>query len=342
MKNGVTALEKWFRKVQRPLPWRKTSDPYSIWVSEVMLQQTQVAVVIPYYERFLSSFPTLKDLANAPESKVLHHWSGLGYYSRARNLQKGAQFLLTHHGGNFPRERETLLKVPGIGPYTAGAVLSIAFDLPTPLVDGNVMRVFSRVYGWRQEIEKKESQLFFWQKAREWVNEAQSPKILNQALMELGATVCTKASPQCDRCPLQSTCVAYKEGVQALLPKRSERRKAVSKYYLSVIAEKEGKYFVRQNQKGEWWNGLWDFPREEKKSLALIQKHIRLLKQDKTRLFQKELSHQKHTVTHHHLHVVPILLRGSETTSEGKWVRFKELKDLPLSSLAKKVLASLE
>lgn len=342
MKKSVAALEKWFQKVQRPLPWRKTTDPYAIWISETMLQQTQVAVVIPYYERFLKSFPTLRALAEAPESEVLQHWSGLGYYSRARNLQKGARDLLENFGGEIPRTRDEMIQVPGIGPYTAGAILSIAFNLPIPLVDGNVMRVFARIFGWEKEIKKKESQLFFWEKARTWVEDADSPRILNQALMELGATVCTKSSPKCLMCPVQKNCAAFIAGTQDLLPKRAPRKKSVPLYFLTTVTEHRGKYLVRQNPKGEWWHGLWDFPRQSLKDLPALEKEIELLKKSKALFFQKELSHQTHTVTHHKLHVVPVLLSSRRPLKKGDWVDRETLSTLPLSSLAKKVLASLE
>lgn len=342
MNANVRALELWFQKVQRPLPWRQTSDPYKIWVSETMLQQTQVLVVIPYYERFLKRFPTLKSLALAPENDVLQHWSGLGYYSRARNLQKGARYIQEKHGAVFPRLKEELLEVPGIGPYTAGAVLSIAFDLPVPIVDGNVMRVFARFFGWDKEIEKKESSAFFWKKANEWVLQSHSPGKLNQALMELGATVCTKASPQCGRCPIQKGCVASEKEIQSELPKRLERRKPVSKFFLTTVQKHREKYLVHQNQKGEWWYGLWDFPRAEMKNQATLKKEIGRLKDKLAANFEKELSHQKHTVTHHRLHVVPVLLKAPKTTQAGKWVTLDQMKALPLSSLAQKIVSSLE
>lgn len=333
----IQNLEKWYQKVKRPLPWRKTRDPYAIWISEVMLQQTQVAVVLPYYDRFMKAFPDIETLANAPVQSVLSLWSGLGYYSRARNLQRGAQYI-SKLNGKFPKERGALLEVPGIGPYTAGAVLSIAFDLPVPLVDGNVMRVFARFFGWKTPIEKKQSQNFFWAKAKEWVEDAQSPRILNQAVMELGATVCQKAQPQCGRCPLSKTCVAFKTSTQDRFPVRLPRKKSVSKFYLAKVIESKGKYLLRQNPEGSWWHGLWDFPKEEFSDLEQVSQEISGL----GKAFKKKLPLQKHTVTHHKLHVVPVLLKGKAKHKDETWVALHEIDSYPLSSLARKVLSSLQ
>jgi A/G-specific adenine glycosylase len=184
----MEALSLWYQKIARPLPWRENHDPYRIWISEVMLQQTQVETVLFYYHRFLKRFPTLKSLAESQEQEVLTLWSGLGYYRRARNLRKGAQYLFSLRG-EFPRTREEILAVPGIGPYTAGAILSIAFDLPEALVDGNVQRVFARYFGFREPIQSSKAQKFFWAKADLWVKTAVSPRIHNQALMELGSLI---------------------------------------------------------------------------------------------------------------------------------------------------------
>ena len=171
----MKALSLWFLKKRRDLPWRKDHDPYRIWVSEIMLQQTQVATVIDYYERFLKRFPTLSSLAESTEQEVLTLWSGLGYYRRAKNLRLGAQYLITK-GGHIPKTRSEILEVPGIGPYTAGAILSIAFDLPEALVDGNVQRVFARYFGIKSPIQTSIAQKLFWEKASEWVKKARSPR----------------------------------------------------------------------------------------------------------------------------------------------------------------------
>jgi len=334
MQKAVDLLSQWYLRRARPLPWRENHDPYRIWISEVMLQQTQVATVIPYYHRFLDSLPTLESLANVQLEKLLSLWAGLGYYSRARNLQKGAQYLVEQHAGKFPRTREEIEKVPGIGPYTAGAILSIAFDLAEALVDGNVQRVFARYYGLREEIEKKEMQKRFWQEAKAWVTKAHSPRVLNQALMELGATVCVKSSPRCEICPLAATCVAFADNLQAELPRRKERRKPVDLWWRGFVVEKRGKVFLRQNQKGEWWTDLWDFPTRPAPSRDEWA--------TPPPFSARRLAELKHTVTHHRIHIAPyhvaIAKKPPFELGQGKWFSVDEAKDLPLSSLARKVL----
>lgn len=338
----VGPLEKWFLKAHREMPWRKTRDPYAIWISEVMLQQTQVTTVIPYYEKFLAKLPTLEALAKSPIDTVLSLWSGLGYYSRARNLQKGAQYLLAHHGGQFPKDRATLLETPGIGPYTAGAILSIAFDLPVPIVDGNVQRVFARYFGWREAIESKASQNFFWEKAEAWVKMAKSPRALNQALMELGATVCTKGTPRCEICPLVSGCVAFKKDLTSSLPVRKPKREKVDLHWLAVRFERDGAVFLQRNPAGEWWEDLYDLPRGIFEKPAELNELVeKLLERDGAR----RLGTKKHAVTHHRLHVTGLRVPtphkrprlGAEPLA-GEWFKLEEVSALPLSALARKVL----
>ncbi len=339
----VKALELWFTKHQRDLPWRKTLDPYRIWISEVMLQQTQVAVVVPYYENFLAAFPTVHDLAQAKLEDVYAKWSGLGYYSRARNLKKGAEYLVAHHKGIFPKERETLLEVPGIGPYTAGAVLSIAYNLPVPLVDGNVMRVFARFFGFMQEIEERASQAFFWEKATEWAKSANSPRILNQAIMELGATICTKAQPSCPLCPLSKTCKAFAKNLQSQLPKRRARKKTKDLVWVKHIFEYQDTVFLKTNPKGEWWEGLEDFPGQQEPSVkTVLLKSVTLQKRMKAHQV-KELDHQRHTVTHHKIHVIPLhfTFKKKPKLDNGQWHPKVTLENRPLSSLAKKITRAL-
>ncbi len=338
MHKEVRALEKWFKKVQRPLPWRMTSDPYKIWVSEVMLQQTQVVTVIPYYEKFLEAFPTLHALADAKEETVLRHWSGLGYYSRARNLQKGAQYLVENFAGQFPKTRAEILKVPGIGPYTAGAILSIAFDLKEPLVDGNVVRVFCRFFGIQKPVTEKSVVESLWKYALDWVQASESPRVFNQALMELGATVCTKASPQCTICPIQENCIARQKDLTAVIPMPKVRKQTEDLYWIPMIHQKGNEFFLVQNPKGEWWESMWDFPKQEFESLAAVKKTLSAFKaKSKDLTF---LNAQKHTVTHHRIHVYPVLTKSplkSEIRS-GEFFHKSKIKTLPMSSLAKKIL----
>ncbi len=339
MLNAVQSLSQWYRRKARPLPWRESQNPYPIWISEVMLQQTQVAAVIPYFHRFLERFPTLKTLAIAPLPDVLALWSGLGYYSRARNLQKGAQYLMAHHEGNFPRTREEIERVPGIGPYTAGAILSIAFDLPEAIVDGNVQRVFARYYGIQEEIESPAIQKLFWTEAKFWVAKAKSPRDLNQALMELGATVCTKSMPKCDLCPIQNSCTALAKGWQADLPRKRPRKKPVDLWWKTYVFEKGNALFLKQNGAGEWWEGLWDFP-----SVPSLTKEGWGQEPSFPNLPSRRLAAQEHTVTHHRIHVAPfhIDLKGKFPikVEQGEWFLKEKAESLPLSSLARKILAA--
>ncbi len=329
--NWVDLLSRWFVRIQRPLPWRQTRDPYAIWISEVMLQQTQVATVLPYYARFLDRFPDVFALAAAPEPEVLHAWSGLGYYSRARNLRKGAQYLVEKHSGTFPRDREGLLAIPGIGPYTAGAIASIAFDQPEPIVDGNVQRVFGRFFAVDAQLGSRAASDFFWEKARDWVQHAQSPRIFNQSLMELGATVCTKGQPACRSCPVNAGCEARARDAVAQYPKPKPRRKMEKLWWAALIHERGNAFWLTQNAEGDWWSGLWDFPRREGLAEGELPTQGR------------PLSRVEHTVTHHRISVAPFVLGWKSKRApgaHGRWVTEEQARRLPLSSLAKKVLGA--
>ncbi|MBX7101901.1 MAG: A/G-specific adenine glycosylase, partial [Myxococcaceae bacterium] len=255
-------LLRWFDRHRRDLPWRRTSDPYAIWLSEVMLQQTQVDRVVGYWQRFLDELPTVKALANAELAQVLKLWSGLGYYSRARNLHKAAKAVVAEHGGKFPRTAEALGELPGFGRYTAGAVASIAFGQAAPIVDGNVARVFARVF----EIEglpgvpAREAAL--WAHAEQLVG-GERPGDFNQALMELGALVCTPKSPTCLLCPLHAVCRARRTGrVDELPPARP--RAARKQLTLAVaVARRERTLLLGQRAEGGLFGGLWELPSAE-------------------------------------------------------------------------------
>ncbi len=331
----VAKVTAWYSATQRALPWRKTRDPYAIWVSEVMLQQTQVVTAIPYFEKFMERFPTPAALASANLSEVLVLWSGLGYYSRARNLHRGAQYLMEMHEGRFPTERKEALAVPGVGPYTAGAVLSIAYNLPEAIVDGNVQRVFSRFFALRDSLESKQAHTFFWNKAALWVEASANPREFNQGLMELGATVCTKAQPRCEACPLSEGCEAKRAGEQLRYPVRKARRKAEHLFWASLVHQKKDKILLKQNGDGEWWPGLWDFPHLEGKSAEGLIKTV------EGRKHFKALDPEVHTVTHHRIHVFPYVVR-SRKKEKGDWVTLGEDRGLPISDLSKKLLSSFE
>lgn len=335
----AAAITAWFKKHQRDLPWRKTRDPYAIWISEVMLQQTQVKTALPYYLRFLSELPTVSHLAKASEESVLKLWAGLGYYSRAKNLRRGAQYLIEHFGGEFPKTRDELLQVPGIGPYTAGALLSIAFRLREPLVDGNVERVLSRYFAFQEPLPSSKAQQFFWKKAREWVEASSQPHAFNQGLMEIGSLICTRYSPGCPQCPLKTNCSAHALGIAETLPVKKTKAPMVNTHLVKLVFTQQGRLWLHQNPKAQWWSGLWDFPDILVKNPPHWKKEIETRIGPWNRHHWKELQHQKHTVTRHKLHVIPIRIETKENPPfPGKWLTLKSIYNKPLSALAKKIL----
>jgi A/G-specific adenine glycosylase len=256
------ALLAWYARHKRDLPWRRTRDPYAIWLSETMLQQTRVETVVPYYERFLARFPTVDALADAEPDEVTRLWSGLGYYSRARNLHAAARRVAREHGGTLPGEVEALRALPGVGRYTAGAVASIAFDRPAPIVDGNVARVLARLLDLREDVTSTPVQKRLWNEA-EALARGPRPGDLNQALMELGALVCTPRAPKCLLCPLREACRAHAAGDPEALPVK--RRPALPKQIAAVAAVlTRGKRLlaVRRPPQG-LLGGLWDLPGDE-------------------------------------------------------------------------------
>jgi A/G-specific adenine glycosylase len=253
-------LLRFYDRLARTLPWRGTRDPYAVLVSEVMLQQTQVKTVLRYFPTWMKRFPTLGSLAAADEADVLHAFQGLGYYSRARRLQQAARAVVERHGGRMPSSRDELLELPGIGEYSAGAVLSIAFGAREPLVDGNVVRVLTRIFGLRGDPGRAPLKARLWSLARELVPE-QRPGDFNQALMELGATVCTPRTPRCDECPVAKACVAREKGLVARLPELPDRREATEVRTAAVVVRNGAKVLVqRVPENAARWAGLTTFP----------------------------------------------------------------------------------
>lgn len=254
----------WYRKQKRDLPWRRTRDPYAIWVSEVMLQQTQVKTVLGYYERWMQRFPTLTALAAADDADVLHAWQGLGYYSRARRLLSGARAVAERHGGELPRDVAALLALPGIGPYSAGAIASIAFGLPEPIVDGNVVRVLCRLFALEGDPAKAPLKQKLWQLARELVP-ADAPSDFNQSLMELGATICTPVSPRCPECPVAQHCEALARGLERELPQLPKRKAPTEIRTAAAYVRRGDTILLRQlPPDAPRWAGLWVLPFAER------------------------------------------------------------------------------
>jgi len=269
MRSTTSLLQKklllWYRKHARNLPWRETCDPYKIWVSEIMLQQTQVQTVIPYYKRWLEGFPTLESLAKAPQEEVMKYWAGLGYYRRVKMLHAASQFVQTELQGIIPSSPDELLKIPGIGRYTAGAIASIAFQKPAPLVDGNVIRILTRLYAIKKNVGDAATLKQLWTLAEELVPE-KKPGDFNQAMMELGATVCLPKNPSCRTCPVQKECRALASGNPESFPVKTQKEKIQKiKSAAFILKNPQGEVLINRQPQNARWGGLWMFPFGENK-----------------------------------------------------------------------------
>ncbi len=343
-------LLRWYQKNKRDLPWRRTNDPYSIWVSEIMLQQTQVVTVIPYYEKFLKKFPTLLSLAQAKEEEVLSLWSGLGYYRRAKLLHRGTQEIHTKHQGKVPSTPEILKTIPGIGPYTAGAIASIAFQQPTPLVDGNVVRVLSRIFTKKGHAKEGKLQKEIWKQAAELVD-PKKPGDFNQALMELGATVCRVALPSCPSCPLNSLCAGWKLGNPEQFPETPPTKKTLHLKRVVATAWQKDKLLLVKRKDSRWFQGLWELPHEYlaegSSSLEVLQNFL----QQQLGISLKEtkaLPTTTHSITHHRIQ--SIAWKGSiqkkpklhPLYQEAKFFNKKELPKVALPNFDRKVLSAAD
>lgn len=253
----------WFEAEQRDLPWRKDKDPYKVWVSEIMLQQTRVDTVIPYFYRFIEQFPTVEALAEAEEEKVLKAWEGLGYYSRARNLQSAVKEVKEKYGGRVPDNPKAIAALKGVGPYTAGAILSIAYGMPEPAVDGNVMRVLSRILSIWVDIAKPATRKIFEEAVRKLISH-ENPSYFNQALMELGALICTPTSPKCLLCPVREHCHAFHEGTETELPIKTKNKKHRHVRIAAVVlTDEEGRFLIHKRDENGLLANLWEFPNTE-------------------------------------------------------------------------------
>ncbi|MFD1040068.1 A/G-specific adenine glycosylase [Virgibacillus byunsanensis] len=253
-------LLRWYETSKRNLPWRKDQDPYKIWVSEIMLQQTKVDTVVPYFERFMNQFPTVYDLADANEQEVLKVWEGLGYYSRARNLQNAVREVVATYNGEIPSSPDQLGALKGVGPYTKGAILSIAFNQPEPAVDGNVMRVLSRVLKIEEDIAIPRVKKLFESYVKELISK-EDPSSFNQGIMELGALVCTPKSPSCMLCPVQEYCKAFAEGIEEELPIKSKSKKQKTVPYVALlICNNHNQYIIEKRSEKGLLANLWQFP----------------------------------------------------------------------------------
>lgn len=336
-----TNLLRWYKKNKRDLPWRETKDPYAIWVSEIMLQQTQVRTVIPYYQRFLNTFPTLRSLAKAPLSKVLKAWEGLGYYSRARNLHRASQIILNHFNGKIPDQLENLLRLPGIGKSTAGAILSIAFNKEAPIVDGNVKRVLSRLFAIPEDQRGKRIENLLWQLSHSLIPKGNASSF-NQALMDLGSMICTPKKPNCQECPLANLCQGFQCGNPESYPLSSSKKRIPHFFGMAAIIRKNEKVLLTQRPPKGFLGGLWEFPnwkieRKEEQRLRVKLKNkikrelgIEVIVKNDLGIFTQTYSHFRLT-----LHV--FLCEYRDGNGNGKWISIQKLNLFPMSRIHRKI-----
>lgn len=343
-------LLSWWDAGHADVPWRKTRDPYAIWVAEIMLQQTQVATVIPYFERWMIRFPKVENLAAASLNDVLKMWEGLGYYSRARNLHAAAQMIVDDYGGRLPQDVAGLRKLKGVGRYTAGAIASIAFDRPVPVLDGNVIRVFSRLLDLNEDVTKTQTKNYLWQVAGDLVPKLRAGDY-NQALMELGQTVCLPATPRCHLCPISKYCLARSKGTQLERPVRPPRRK--TPHYdvcAGVIWREDGRILIAQRPLDDLLGGLWEFPGGKTQAGESLTDALRREIKEELGIeieVGRSLAMIKHTYTHfrislyaYHARYVSGRPQNLEVANHA-WVRLDDLNQYPFALTDKKIIKNL-
>jgi A/G-specific adenine glycosylase len=338
----------WYHKQGRKhLPWQQNKTPYRVWISEIMLQQTQVATVIPYYQRFMKSFPSITDLANAEEDNVLHHWTGLGYYARARNLHKAAKTIRDNFQGEFPDDIDEVIALSGIGRSTAGAILSLSLNQPHPILDGNVKRVLARCYlvdGYNG-LSKFDKTL--WQLS-EQLTPQQDTSYFNQAMMDLGATVCTRSKPTCEHCPLQYSCLANAADLQSEFPQKKPKKKIPEKSTIMVIPRIQNHsnelVLMEKRPPSGIWGGLWCFY-----EIAELEQLTTLLtKVNLKPIEQQLLTKFRHTFSHFHLDITPLvvdceLISNQEINenNQQQWYNLQQKNNVGLAASTKKLLTLL-
>jgi len=347
LKNFQSRLLRWFRAHKRDLPWRRSRDPYRIWVAEVMLQQTRIAAVLPYYHRFLEKFPTVKSLAAAPRAEVLKLWSGLGYYSRARNLHRAAKEIVAQHKGKFPRTLDSALQLPGIGRYTAAAVLSIAYDAPLAVLDGNVARVLARLRAVRGDLREPRRWRALAATAQDWLPRDSSAD-WNQALMELGETICTPQSPRCRICPVSRWCRAYALGATAEIPAPRRKRDAVRiRIAAAILRDSRGRTVLVQDpgaHDGVLFSRMWQFPAVEvaQDPQSELAEHLRATL-GINHVSLEALPSARHGVTFRSITLLPFLARVPRLPRRPRTriLALDSLSDVPISSATRKIAAAL-
>ena len=348
--------KKWYLANQRDLPWRRTHDPYEIWVSEIMLQQTQVATVIPYYDRFLKSFPNILALATAPIDNVYHHWAGLGYYRRAKQMHEAAKVIQLNHHGTFPTDFKSVSDLPGVGRYTAGAVLSFSMDQKQPIVEANTQRLYARLLHLNHDTDAKHSQLHLWSFAERVLPAKSGSGLLNQALMEIGSQICLPKNPSCPLCPLKKLCPTFATGSQAHIPApKPAKQYTLLREAALVIRDEKGRILMRRCAGEDRWAGLWDFPRFDVTNCKTASAESTNIAAQFSARFGKsvhigaKIHELKHAVTRYRITLssYEAELDSSHRSKwksliERRWTHLKELKDLALSASGKRLTERLQ
>lgn len=334
----IPKLLTWYQLEKRELPWRETLNPYYIWISEIILQQTRVNQGLPYYFKFVDKFPKIYDLATANEEEVLKIWQGLGYYSRARNMQKAAKMVVNDLKGDFPDNFKDIKKLPGVGDYTAAAIASFAFEEPVPVVDGNVKRVFARFLGLHDNIQSAKFQSAAFTHLLEVIPK-NKPSIFNQAIMELGALICTPKNPNCENCPMAVNCVAKSKNLQNVLPvniKKTKIKKRTIHYLL--FTDKQNNCLIQKRPTDTIWGGLYEFPNFEKDAIEFPQElleNIDLHKMDEINVPTKPLGITTHKLSHQSINAILWRL-DIDQLIENQWnkcIRISDLNNFPLHKL---------
>jgi len=340
----------WFRENKRQLPWRGEKNWYYIWISEIMLQQTQVETVIPYYHKFIEQFSTVEMLASSSQEEVLKAWEGLGYYTRARNIHRAAKIIVEKYNSSLPSDREELLTIPGFGTYTTAAVLSLAFNQPYAVVDGNVIRVVSRLYAIEDDIRDPKTRNGI-QELMNRLLPAKHPGEFNEAMMELGATICTSQSPSCFMCPLQTFCIAYQNKKVNVLPFKSKKERIPTRFSLACIIHQQGRILLVKRPQHEMLAGLWEFPvlnlvngiGHSKKDSSTIQRHFNL----KT-VLKRSWPAISHSYSHFHLKLYSKLFEATSVNFKSdfynchQWLAMDTIRNFPIHKAMWKVLMMVE
>jgi A/G-specific adenine glycosylase len=340
-------IVKWYGQHKRDLPWRHTKDPYKIWLSEIILQQTRVIQGLPYYLRFVERFPKVQDLASASEQEVLRLWQGLGYYTRARNLHKCAKVVVAEYGGEFPDTYEALKKLPGIGDYTAAAIASFAFGEKVAVVDGNVFRVLARIYGIDKPINTQEGRAAFSDLANTLIPE-ERPDTFNQAVMEFGALFCTPKNPLCSSCDFQNTCFASQQNLQENLPVKIKLKSVKKRFFYYLVFKKGESLLMKKRMQKDIWHGLYDFMLIEKNKAVQLDKLLEEIKQlnidiPSSQKIEASVSY-KHVLTHQVIEARFIVIPDHKKNfkleePDTKYYSTKEIMDLPKPILINKFLS---